>query len=550
DQGLCPDFLQWLRILPRNKEREGMQVGARLQTNGQCDFSVWAPFAEKVEVHIVSPTDRTIQLSKDDQGYWKGSAQVDGNSRYLYRINGDERPDAASNFQPEDVHKASQVIDQSKFEWTDKSWSGTPQENLIIYEIHVGTFTSDGNFDAAIGRLNDLKELGITAIEIMPVAQFPGNRNWGYDGVYPYAVQNSYGGPDALKRFVNACHGKGLSVVLDVVYNHLGPEGNYLSVFGPYFTEKYKTPWGSAINYDDAYCDGVRNFFIENALYWFRDYHIDALRLDAVHAIYDNSAKHFLLELSERVENLSKELGRNLYLIAESDADDVRTIRSKEQGGLGMNAQWCDDFHHCVHTLLTKETSGYYEDYGRFDQMVKALREGFVYSWEYSPHRKKRYGSSSVDEDGKKFVVFLQNHDQIGNRMLGERLSNLVSFEELKLAVGTMLLSPYIPLLFMGEEYGETAPFLYFVSHSDADLIRGVREGRKNEFKSFAWQGEPPDPQSEDTFNRSKLHWERRNDGNHRILLDLYRQLIALRKSVPALRSTNKKNSEVTSFDD
>jgi len=525
-----------------------MKVGARLQTNGRCQFSLWAPFAEKVEVHIVAPNNELIALAKDSEGYW--SVETDRcvhNCRYLFRINGDvERPDPASNYQQDGVHNASQIVDHSRFEWTDKSWSGIAQEEMIIYEIHVGTFTHEGTFAAAIDRLNDLKELGINAIEIMPVAQFPGNRNWGYDGVYPYAVQNSYGGPDGLKQLIDACHQKGISVVLDVVYNHLGPEGNYFSAFGPYFTGKYRTPWGSAINFDDAYCDGVRNYFIENALFWFREYHVDALRLDAVHAIYDNGAKHFLQELSERIEELSKDLGRDLYLIAESDADDIRTIRALERGGIGMDSQWSDDFHHCVHTLLTKETGGYYEDFGRIDQLAKALREGFVYSWQYSPHRKKYYGSSSADEDGKHFVIFLQNHDQVGNRMLGERLSSIVSFEQLKLAIGAMLCAPYIPLLFMGEEYGESAPFLYFVSHSDIDLINGVREGRKSEFRSFSWAGEPPDPQSEETFNRSKLNWEQRMEGNHRVLLNFYRTMISVRKSVPALSNTNKHNAQVT----
>ena len=379
----------------------------------------------------------------------------------------------------------------------------------------------------------------------MPVAQFPGVRNWGYDGVYPFAVQNSYGGPEGLKSLVDACHKRGMAVILDVVYNHLGPEGNYLWDYGPYFTDKYKTPWGDAINFDGPYSDEVRNFFVQNALSWVTDYHIDALRIDAIHGIFDFSAKHFLREMGEAVHARAGELGRHIFVIPESDLNDVRVINPVELGGHGLDAQWNDDFHHCLRTLLTGEKSGYYEDFGTIDQMEKAYRDGFVYSGQYSPFRKRRHGNSSKDRPARQFVVFSQNHDQVGNRMQGERLSSLVSFEALKLAAGCVILSPYLPLLFMGEEYGETAPFLYFVSHADPVLIEAVCKGRKEDFRAFGWEGEPPDPEDERTFLASELHWEERTKGSHGTLLRFYQQLIALRTGTPALFELERERTEV-----
>jgi maltooligosyltrehalose trehalohydrolase len=487
-------------------------------------------------------------MQPSGRGYWQTTAsEIVPGTLYLYQLGENiTRPDPASYFQPQGVHAPSQVVDHSIFNWKDADWAGIPLEKLIIYELHVGTFTSEGNFTAIIPRLNQLKELGINTIQLMPVAQFPGTRNWGYDGVYPFAVQNSYGGVNGLKQLVDACHQRGMVVILDVVYNHFGPEGNYTSNFAPYFTTKYQTPWGSAINFDDAYSDGVRNFFIENALYWFQEYHIDALRLDAIHAIYDFSAKHFLAELAEKVTEFSQQQGRKFYLIAESDLNDVRVINPLELGGYGIDAQWSDDFHHSLHTLLTGEKQGYYQDFGRCEHLAKALRESFVYSWQYSPYRQRYHGSFAGDRHGSQFVVCSQNHDQIGNRMLGERLSQLVSFEALKLAAGAVLLSPYIPLLFMGEEYGEENPFLYFISHGDPDLIEAVRRGRKAEFKAFHETGEPPDAQSEETFQRCKLNWQQRTEGKHQVLLRFYQQLIQLRHQIPALRELERKNLEVS----
>jgi maltooligosyltrehalose trehalohydrolase len=416
---------------------------------------------------------------------------------------------------------------------------------MIMYEIHTGTFTPEGTFEAIIPRIDAMLDLGTNAIELMPVAQFPGERNWGYDGAFPYAPQISYGGLKGLKRLINECHKRGLAIIIDVVYNHLGPEGNYLWDYGPYFTDKYKTPWGNALNFDDDYSDEVRNFFIENALYWFKEYHVDALRLDAIHAIYDFSAKSFLAELAEKVEELSKIENRKLYLIAESDLNDSRIMEGREFGGFGIDAQWCDDFHHSLHTLLTGERSGYYLDFGKTEYLIKALKEGFVYSGQYSVYRKRRHGNSPKERSGKKFVVYSQNHDHVGNRVQGERLSTLISFEGLKLAAGVVLLSAHIPFLFMGEEYGEDTPFLYFVSHSDPDLIEAVRTGRKEEFKSFNWRGEPPDPPSSGTFFKSKIDWEKRNKGSHNVLLNYYKKLIKLRKEIPALSNLDKDNVEV-----
>ena len=366
--------------------------------------------------------------------------------------------------------------------------------------MHLGTFTEEGTFDAVIPYLEELKDLGITAIELMPVAQFPGDRNWGYDGVDLFAAQNSYGGPQSLKHLVDSCHARGLAVVLDVVYNHPGPEGDYLGDFGPYFTQRYRTPWGAALNFDGAYSDEVRRFFIENALYWITECHIDALRLDAVHAILDHAARTFIEDLVTAVQERAEQLNRRVYLIAESSSNDARLITPRHAGGLGSDAQWCDDFHHSLHTLLTGELNGYYQDYGQVSHLAKAVREGFVYAGEYSSYRRRSHGTSSQGIPAHLVVVRAQNHDQVGNRMLGDSLGRLVGFESLELAAGVLLLSPFVPLIFMGEEYGEAAPFPYFISHTDSNLVEAVRQGRREEFDAFQQEGDPPDPQDEATF--------------------------------------------------
>jgi maltooligosyltrehalose trehalohydrolase len=516
-------------------------LGATLAPEG-VRFLVWAPNVHSVQVRIVSDQGRLVQMERRPNGYHEASiAGLKAGTDYLYVLDGGlEQPDPASHYQPFGVHGPSRVVDHA-FAWSDSGWSGLAMQDFVIYELHVGTFTPEGTFDAVIPHLPYLRELGITAIELMPVAQFPGRRNWGYDGVFPYAVQDSYGGPEGLRRLVDAAHGHGLAVVLDVVYNHLGPEGNHLSDFGPYFTQRYHTPWGAALNFDDAESDEVRRFFIGNALYWLDRFHIDALRLDAVHAIVDTSAVPLLEELAAAVHDYGNQQGRRVQAIAESDLNDARIIRPRELGGFDMDAQWTDDFHHSLHALLTGERQGYYAGFGEMGHMAKALSNGFVYTGEYAPHRRRRYGNSPGDLPGHKFVVATQNHDQVGNRMLGERLSALVSFEAQKLAAGVLLLSPFVPLVFMGEEYGELAPFQYFVSHGDPHLVESVRKGRKEEFRSFGWQGELPDPQAEATFERSRLDLSLREKDGHRHLLALYRELLHLRRELPALRSLSRQ---------
>jgi maltooligosyltrehalose trehalohydrolase len=521
-------------------------LGATYLGGGLSGFLVWAPLINRVEVHILSPEERMAPLEKVSRGYHYGVVQgVKPGTRYFYRLDGNtERPDPASKFQPEGVHGPSQVIDPH-FVWEELHWSGIPFSHYVIYELHVGTFTAQGTFDAIVPHLDALKNLGITAIMLMPVAQFPGDRNWGYDGVYPFAVQNSYGGPEGLKRLIDACHQRGLAVILDVVYNHLGPEGNYFHDFGPYFTEVYRTPWGAAINFDGPDSDEVRRFFIENALFWVTEFRVDALRLDAVDRIFDFSALHFLQELASAVHEQAEQLNRRIYVIAESDLNDVRLIRSPELGGYGLDAQYSDDFHHALHTLLTGERTGYYKDFGRLQDLAKAFAEGFVYSGGYSPLRRRRHGNSSKDLAARRFVVCAQNHDQVGNHLKCERLSALVSFEGVKLAAALVLLSPFIPLLFMGEEYGETAPFPYFVSHSDPDLIELVRRGRREEFAHLEWPNEPPDPQEEATRQSASLNHDLRHQGQHRLLYEWYKELIKLRNETRAGAGLSKERLEV-----
>ena len=526
-------------------------LGAVWLDQNRYRFRVWAPLSEEVRLHIVTPEDRVVPMQAKEAGYHQATVEgVAPGTRYKYRLaNGTEFPDPVSRYQPEGVHGPSEVVDPG-FDWEDRHWFGLPIENYIIYELHVGTFTPQGTFDAVVPHLDEIAETGITAIELMPVAQFPGSRNWGYDGVFPFAVQNSYGGPAGLKRLVNACHKRGLAVVLDVVYNHIGPEGNYLPQFGPYFTDRYKTPWGPALNFDDAHSDEVRHFFVSNAVEWIEDYHIDALRLDAVHAILDHSALNILEELTETVHERRIDLNRRVYVIAESALNDTRLVRPGELGGYGLDAQWNDDFHHALHTLLTRERQGYYVDFGDFQHMAQAFSEGFVYSGRYSLTLGRRHGNSSRTIPSMKFVVFAQNHDQVGNRMLGERLSGLVSFEAFKLATGIVLLSPFVPLLFMGDEYGETAPFQYFVSHSDPKLVEAVRKGRRDEFTAFNWGGEPPDPQAEETFIRSKLNHPMKHQGRHRVLLEYHKELIRLRRTIRALRTLRKEKMDVVSLEE
>ncbi len=459
---------------------------------------------------------------------------VKSGTRYSYRIDEVEsRPDPASRFQPDGVHGPSQVVDTSKFPWSDQTWKGVPLRDSVFYELHVGTFTREGTLSALIPHLDKLTDLGITTIELMPLSQFPGGRNWGYDGVFPFALQNSYGSIADLQKFVDVAHAKKLAVCLDVVYNHLGPEGNYLNEYGPYFTNFYHTPWGSALNFDGRQSDHVRHFFIQSALYWLEQFHIDALRLDAVHSIYDASANPFLAEVSNEVRALSRRLGREIVLIAESDLNDARVAlpTGPEAEGLGMHGQWSDDFHHSLHTLITKEKAGYYGDFGTVHHLAKTSSNGWYYDGIYAPHRERRHGNSPLKLEPEQFVVCIQNHDQVGNRALGDRISQLTDFEGLKLVAGVTLLSSFSPLLFMGEEYGEKAPFQYFTSHGDQGLVDAVRKGRQAEFAHFGWKGQIPDPQSEETFARSKLDHLLADQEPHRTLWLFYKALLEYRRS-------------------
>lgn len=515
------------------------QLGPIKLKEGLYSFKVWAPSRAKTSLKLYPSKGarRLIPMEKDAEGYFRTEiSNISPGARYSYVLDEKiERPDPASHFQPRGVHGPSCLIDHDKYAWKDRSWKGTALRRMIIYEIHIGTFTREGTFEAAAKKLSYLKKLGITCVEVMPVAQFPGRRNWGYDGVGLYAVQSSYGAPEAFKRFIDACHGLGLAVCLDVVYNHLGPEGNYLRDFGPYFSNKYRTPWGEAINYDDSESSHVRRFIIENALHWISRYHIDALRLDAVQGIYDFSARHILEELNDAVMETARKLRRQVHVIAESDLNDSRIIRPKKQGGCGLSGQWNDDFHHALHSYFTGERQGYYEDFGRLKDIEKSLKDGFVYDGRYSIFRKRYHGNSAKGIAAEKFIVCLQNHDQTGNRAFGERFAALADFNRQKLAAVLLLLSPYTPLIFMGQEYAETAPFQYFIDHGDADLIRAVREGRKKEFASFGWE-DIPDPAREETFMSSKLSWNLKNGGRRRYSFNLYRDLIALRKKI-VLRS-------------
>jgi maltooligosyltrehalose trehalohydrolase len=512
---------------------------------------LWAPKAEQVNLHLVHPGERVIAMQPLDGGYFTATAEeIAPGARYLYCLDRHcERPDPASRLQPQGVHGPSEVVD-SDFAWSDNGWSGIPLEQFVLYELHVGTFTPQGTFDAIIPRISELRDLGITAIELMPVAQFPGKRNWGYDGVYPFAVQNSYGGPAALKGLINACHQQGMAVVLDVVYNHLGPEGNYLADFAPYFADSYRTPWGQAVNFDGPQSDNVRRYFIENAMQWITEFHVDALRLDAIHAIVDLSARPFLEELSTVIHAKANQLSRHVFLIAESNRNDVRVLSPREAGGLGLDAVWNDDFHHSLHVMLTGEQNGYYRDFSGIGDLARALREGFVYEGQYSQYRQRLQGTSSKQISARRFIVFGQNHDQIVNRPRGGRLSQLVSFEQLKLAAASVLFSPYVPLLFMGEEYGESAPFSYFVSHGDPALVESVRTGRRTYLARFQWGEEMVDPQDEKTFLRSMLNWELPAEGRHRLLRNFYQELLRLRRDLPALFRLDKDALQVIEFEE
>jgi maltooligosyltrehalose trehalohydrolase len=512
------------------------EVGALSVERGFTAFTVWAPFSKSVHL-ILHTSEKIFPMIRDDRGYWSITCdKIKEGTLYSFQLDHNKvLPDPASRSQPQGVHGPSAVVNKN-YSWTDYQWPGIALADMIIYELHVGTFTASGSFEGVISKLPYLKDLGINAIELMPLAQFPGERNWGYDGVYPFAVQESYGSAVGLKQLVNEAHAFGIAVILDVVYNHLGPEGNYLGEYAPYFTDKYKTFWGKALNFDDAWCDGVRNFYLQNALQWLEEFHIDGLRLDAVHAIWDVSANHFIQELKRKVVAVEKKCGAKKILIAEFDLNNPRYIDFPSKGGYGLDGQWIDEFHHALHAVVTGETNGYYEDFGNVSHLVKSLKDSYVYTGQYSIHRRKDFGVLPKENPYSQFVVFSQNHDQIGNRLLGDRLTNKLSFEGLKLVAATILLSPHVPMLFMGEEYGEKNPFQYFISHTDNELVEMVRKGRKKEFDYFGWKDEVPDPQAVDTFNDCKLSWLIEHDDRAFTLYQFYKHLIAFRKSRAAMQ--------------
>jgi maltooligosyltrehalose trehalohydrolase len=542
-----------------------LRHGATIEPDGRVHFSVWAPRCERLDLRLLGARERTVPMVRreggapEDDGVFEAdvaAGDAPAGTDYFFVLPGrGDRPDPTSRHQPQGPHGPSRIVDPRAFTWTDANWRGRDARDFITYELHVGTFTPQGTFDATIERLPHLVALGVTAVELMPVAEFPGTRNWGYDGVNLYAPQSSYGGPDGLKRLVDACHGHGLAVILDVVYNHLGPDGNYLGDFGPYFTRRYGTPWGDALNYDDADSEPVRRYFIDNALYWLTELHADALRLDAIHGIYDFGPRHILAEMKRAAEAESPAVGRPLALIAESDLNDPRVVEPREAGGYALDAQWSDDFHHAAFMLLTRGKGGfapYLYDFGRLDDLRQAVADGFVYDGRHSRHRRRRHGRSSAAVPGDRLVIFLENHDQIANGARGERLGQLCSPGAGRAATALLFCAPNLPLLFMGQELAATTPFFYFTSHADPALGEAVSRGRRAEFAHFAQEGAEQealaawaDPQSPETFARSRIDWSCLESAAHRAALAFHRDLIALRRRTPALSNGRKDLTRV-----
>jgi maltooligosyltrehalose trehalohydrolase len=512
-------------------------------------FRVWATLPTKVEVQHGR---KKHPMSRQANGWWTAMVRpAKAGDDYGFILDGDGPfPDPRSPSQPNSIHGLSRLVDQNSFRWTDKNFEAPPLASAIIYELHIGTFTPKGTFVSAIERLDHLTALGVTHVELMPVTEFSGDRNWGYDGVDLFAPHHTYGGPEGLKKLVNACHGHGLAVILDVVYNHLGPSGNYLGKFAPYFTERYHTPWGAAVNFDGPHSDEVRCFFCDNALMWLRDYHFDGLRLDAVHAICDTSARPFLEQCGDEVKQLAAQTGRRLVVIPESDLNDPRLLWPHERGGFNLDAQWSDDFHHALHAVVTGERSGYYEDFGKLADLAKALRSAYVYDGCYSVHRRRQHGRRPDGLSGPRFLGYAQTHDQVGNRAQGERLSGLISPGRLKMAAALVFTSPFVPMLFQGEEWGARTPFQYFTNHAEPHLAKAVREGRRREFAAFGWKpADVPDPQARETFARSKLNWSECGREPHAAMLDWYRRLIELRRNEPAL-ADGRLDAVKTHFDE
>ena len=513
------------------------------------EFKLWAPRPSKVSVQICGQL--YPMEGPDDHGFWRVTVEDCGpGDDYGYVLDDETQawPDPRSKWQPNGVHGLSRLYDQSAFQWRDHTWQGPPLTGAILYEMHIGTFTREGTFDSAITKLHELQALGVTHIEVMPVASFAGDRGWGYDGVALFAVTENYGGPEALKRFVDACHNAGLAVLLDVVYNHFGPVGNYTGKYGPYVTNRHITPWGDAINFEEAGSDEVRRFFCDNALMWMRDFHFDGLRLDAVHEFMDRSALHIMEQLSAEVEVESATLGRRLVLIAESDLNDPRIVTPREARGYGMDAQWSDDFHHALFTILHCEEggTGYYDDFGSLDKLVKSLKDIFVYDGVYSKYRKRVHGRPVVGLSAHHFIGFIQNHDQIGNRATGDRLEHIVGLDKAKVAAGIVLTSPFIPMIFQGEEFAASTPFQYFADHDDEEMAKLVSAGRKKEFAAFGWEEDQiPNPEDRQTFLRSKLNWDEVHEGKHAEMLDWFTQLIHIRRASPSLNDGDTAHTRI-----
>ncbi len=532
-----------------------LRFGARPQADGSSVFRVWAPRVESLEVKILCEGPRTFSMKEIGEGVFEARVpDVAAGADYFYVVRGNERPDPVSRFQPAGVHGPSRVVEPDGFKWTDEGWKGIALKDCVVYELHTGTFTPEGTFEAVIPKLAHLKSLGVTAVELMPVAEFPGARNWGYDGAHLYAPQSTYGGPEGLKKLIDACHREGLAFILDVVYNHLGPEGNYAGEYMSLYNEAHKSPWGAGLNFDGEESEGVRRYFVENALYWLTEYHVDGLRLDAVHAIVDTSEKHLLEQLAEEFHAQARRLGRRAHLIAESDLNDVVVIKPSSEEGYGIDAQWSDDFHHSLHAIVTKADRGYFMDFGKVSDLAKAIGEGFVYCGQQSRFRGKCHGTNSGERPGEQFVVCIQNHDQIANGYWGDRLSRLLRPEQQRAAAAILLAgAPNVPMLFMGEEWSERAPFLYFTSHTDPELGRAVRAGREEEYNAFVrGEGETEstiggfsDPQSEITFIRSKLDWDCLDQQPHAGMLAFYRDLLRLRREHPQLSNCDKTRTRV-----
>ena len=541
-----------------------LERGASVGDDGAVTFSVWAPRRRSLTVRILDAGGGTrveLPMVRGTDGVFTAHA-APGITRpgddYVYLLpDVGARPDPVSRHQPAGVHAPSRIVAPGGYVWNDAGWRGIARADLVFYELHVGTFSPEGTFAGVASRLPYLRDLGITAVELMPVAAFPGERNWGYDGVYLYAPHTAYGGPDELKRLSDACHAHGLALFLDVVYNHLGPEGNYLADFGPYFTNRYRTPWGDALNFDGADSDEVRRFFVDNAVYWLSEYHLDGLRLDAIQGIHDFSARPILQEIADAFHAEAARAGRQAWLVAESDLNDPRVIRPKQAGGLGMDAQWSDDFHHALHAVVSGNRRGYFGDFGRLADVKKAIESGFVYDGQHAPHRRRRHGASSAEEPGDRFVAFIQNHDQVANAYQGRRLGQVAGLARQRLAAAMLFSSPVLPMLFQGEEYGEQAPFDYFISHGDAALVEAVRHGRHAEYLHLLDDGADigawSDPQAEQTFRACKLRWPMigtdgggdRDTAPHAEMLAFYRALIALRRRLPALANGRKDMTHV-----